>query len=284
MRRQGDKVAAKPGEKWDQSVMQLNTKRFVILRNIRNNIRRQLPQLAPHHEENPERIALVGGGWSLAETLDELRDLYFQGVKIVAVNGSARWLMERNLRPSMLIMLDARPENAEFVEKPIPRCRYFFASQIDPSILDLCEGRDVTLFHAIAQTADAEIARLDDFYMKRWARISTAGTVGVTAVMLLRILGFRNQHLFGFDSCYSPNDRAHHAYPQTLNDGEGTGTFSVAGKEFECSPWQASQVQSFTNMLEVHGELLDLTVHGDGMIAHLLKTGAALPEPMSKEA
>ena len=116
MYKDGDRIIAEEGEPWDQDVMSVNTSRSHLLRNIKNNIRKQLPQLNGPYGENFERVAVVGGGWSLNDTFDELRDLYFEGVQIVSMNGSGRWLMERNMKPAMHVMLDARPENVEFVK------------------------------------------------------------------------------------------------------------------------------------------------------------------------
>lgn len=272
----GDPIILPAGEKWDASVMRVNTKRSVLLKNIRSNLRRQLPQLYPH-EENPQHIALVGGGWSLDDTYEELRQLYFDGVKLVALNGSAKWLMARNLRPSMHVILDARPENAEFVREPIPHCKYFFASQCASALFEACADREVYLFHAIADEADVETKRLDEFYEKRWVKVPTAGTVGITSIMVMRYLGFRYQHLFGIDSCFSPKVAGkHHAYSQPLNDNDGAAIFRIAGREFECSAWQASQARNFMDMIQVNGEFIDLEIHGDGMLAHILKTGATM--------
>src|SRR5262245_55877767 len=93
-------LAMRPGQKWDANVMQLNTEAVQLQRNIRHSIRRHLPQVSIH-PESPQVIALVGGGWSLEDTYDELRRLHFEeGVKLVALNGAAKWLAERNLRPS----------------------------------------------------------------------------------------------------------------------------------------------------------------------------------------
>ena len=274
MYKDGDRIIAEEGEPWDQDVMSVNTSRSHLLRNIKNNIRKQLPQLNGPYGENFERVAVVGGGWSLNDTFDELRDLYFEGVQIVSMNGSGRWLMERNMKPAMHVMLDARPENVEFVKDAIPGCKYFFASQIDPSIIDACEGRNVTLFHAVSHDATPERARLDDHYDKHWIPVPPSSTVGLTSIMLLRLLGFRTQHLFGVDSCYDPKERRHHAFPQEMNENEGTAIFRIVGKEFEAAPWMAAQVQSFLNIIQINGALLDLTIHGDGMLAHIVKTGA----------
>jgi hypothetical protein len=88
--------------------------------------------------------------------------------------------------------------------------------------------------------------------------------------MLCRILGFEFQHIFGVDSCYAPTGE-HHAYPQALNDDEGSGTFKTSdGRVFRCSAWQASQAQTFMEMVQVYHKEIQISVHGDGLIAHLL--------------
>lgn len=271
--REPDGVTIAEGEKWDASVMRVNTPREKLLDNIKSSIRRQLPQLYPH-PENPQHIAIVGGGWSLEDSYEELRQLYFDGVKIIALNGAAKWLMERNLRPGMHIVLDGRPENAEFVREPIPGCKYFLASQCAPEVFDAVEGREVYLFHAIGEGADIETAELDEFYAKRWQQIPTAGTVGITSIMLLRVLGFRYQHLFGIDGCFNPKTGKQHAYEQKLNENDGCETFRIAGRDFLCSAALASQATNFMNMLSINGEFINLEIHGGGMLAHILKTGA----------
>ena len=256
--------------------MKLNTETWHVRANIRNNIKRFLPQLQVY-AENTQRIAIVGGGWSLESTFPELRELYFNGVKIIALNGAANWLMERNLRPSMYLQLDAREVNESFVHTPIPQCKYFLASQCHPRVFELCSGRDVTIFHVLSTKGEKERDRLDYHYGKgRWQEVPSAGTIGLVAIMLMRMLGFRFQHIFGLDSCYAPDGR-HHAYAQSWNDAEGAGTFWLAGREFKCSAWQASQVGEFIEFLKQHGSAVCLDIHGDGALAHVLKTGAELP-------
>ena len=262
-------------EKWDRSGMILNVKNEVIYDNIRTNIRRHIPQAAAH-DENKEHVAIVGGGWSLDETFDELLALHYEGVKIVALNNSAAWLMERNIRPSAHVLMDARAENLYMVEKPIPRCKYFLASQCDPSLFDACADREVYVYHVGNHAKCAEEAAiLKEHYGGRFQFCPGAGTVGNCAILLFRTLGFRFQHLFGFDSCYAPDGR-HHAYPQPLNDGEGWRVFWCAGREFRCSAWQASAAGSFIDMIRAHKDLVSLSIHGDGVLAHMIKTGADL--------
>ena len=261
--------------KWDRSVMKINVDRQVIVDNIKSNIKRFVPQHVPHPEQS-SHIAIVGGGWSLNDTLAELRELYFQGVKLIALNGSAKWLVEHNLKPSMQVILDARQENAEFVID-VHGCKYFLASQTHPAVFDACEGKDTYIFHAMTDGSDIERGILDEHYDKRWHPVPSAGTVGMVAIMLCRELGFRFQHLFGMDSCYSPS-LEHHAYPQALNDQEGYRAFICAGRSFVCSAAQASQAYTFRDVIRHNQHGIQLSVHGNGLLAHILRTGAELQE------
>jgi len=275
------------GDKWDRSVMRVNQSHWIIRKNIRHNIRRHIPQLAPCNPQPRTHIAIVGGGWSLNDpkTFEELRQLYFDGVKLVALNGAGRWLMERNMRPSIQICMDSRPQNVAFLEEPIPGCRYILSSQCDPAMFDICEDRDVTMFHLFtedeegARRPDPINRRLDAYYNGRWTKIPTAGTAGIVAPILCRALGFEFQHLFGVDSCYAPTGE-HHAYSQSWNDGEGAVNFETSdGRVFKCSAWQASQAQTFIDMIHVYGNQIQISVHGAGLIAHLIETASTLVIP-----
>lgn len=260
------------GEVFDKSVMRLNVDESVILDQIKANIQLQVPQLQVF-QETSQPIAIVGGGWSLNDTLDELLELYFDGVPICALNGAANWLMDQNIRPSMQIIMDARPDNIEFLSRDIPRCRYFLASQCHPSLFEKAMGRDLSIFHL--SSGDDEVIEkvLKDYYYGRLHKVPPAGSVGNTAMMLCRMLGYRFQHLFGIDSCYSPR-MEHHAYPQPINDRDAYRVFWTAGREFVCSGWHASQAINFQEVVMANGDHMCLNVHGDGLIAHLVKTGA----------
>lgn len=266
------------------SGFEVNTPEETILANVEANIRRQLPQFCPQ-PDRPGEIAIVGGGWSLEETLPELLDLcWTRGVSIVALNGAGKWLMERNIRPAVLVVLDARRPTAEFVDVEIPGCKYLIASQCDPQAFDYARDRETYIFHVLSTQGEREKAVLDDYYRGGyWTNVIGGSTVGLRAVTIARQMGFRFQHLFGMDSCYAPDGR-HHAYPQDLNEGEGStrmywamsGNGKAEGREFRCSTWQASQAQNFKDFLAVNGKHFRLHIHGDGLLAYMLQTGAKL--------
>jgi hypothetical protein len=57
---------------------------------------------------------------------------------------------------------------------------------------------------------------------------------------------------------------------------EKTIDLIVGGKSFKCHSWMAFQAQEFITLVKhIFPDDLELNVHGDGLIAHILKTGAA---------
>jgi hypothetical protein len=108
-----------------------------------------------------------------------------------------------------------------------------------------------------------------------WVTVPGGSTVLLRAIPLLRMLGYAKFHLFGCDSCYDGN--RHHAYPQKENDGVKRATVFCAGETFRCAAWMVSQAQEFIDLITVMGDTFELEVYGDGLLAHILKAGAALP-------
>lgn len=285
----------------------LNVPRETIIENVRSNLQRHVPQLSVHAPTD-RLVALVAGGWSLNETFHELRDLYFAGVPMVALNGSGNWLMEHNIRPAMQVVMDARPDNRVFIEEPIPRCKYFLASQCDPTLFELCKDRETYIFHILSQEAeeedqedgnveslvpsedkegpndDVERALIREYYRDRWCLVPGGGTIGTRSISLARILGYQLMHVFGLDSCLSP-DGANHAYKQDWNKPDKKQQDVWCGmREFRCSNWHIGQADQFHKYITACGNHFTLNVHGDGLIAHMMKIGAtpALTKPKEK--
>lgn len=246
-----------------------------ILENIRANIARQLPQMSVH-AERPGPVAIVGGGWSLEETLDELVALSWAGVPILALNGAGNYLAGKNLRPAALAVLDARPCNVAFVERAIPGCKYLLGSQCDPSLFEACEGREVRIFH-VTDADGAARELLDAYYREHYQVVPGGSTIGLRAICLAHMMGFRDMHLFGMDSCHAADGR-HHSFAQDWNESEPVAAVTVGGRRFMCSVWQTSQAKEFTNFIGSQGNHFRLDIHGDGLLAHIIATGARLEE------
>ncbi len=250
-----------------------------IMEQVSINIRRQLPQVMPH-APNKEIVALVCGGPSLEKTKKELVELAWSGAKIVALNGAYQWCIDNNIRPSAMIMLDARPFNVRFVETPVKACHYFLASQCHPGAFDKCRDRDIYIWHCCSG-GELEYTMLKDYYFGRTFPIGLGTTVSIKAIQLMNLLGFRSFDIFGLDSCWLDND--HHGYPQAENDKDGYIPVWLSpddrpdlAEKFYCAPWMMRQAVDFQNLIREQGDKFRLNVRGDGLIAAILRISATL--------
>lgn len=256
----------------------VNIEPEIIERNMRANAELGLPQISPHEEQDAE-IMLLSGGPSLNDYWDEII-ANRPDMPLVTVNGTYNAAIERGLKPSLQFVIDGRGFNKRFVEPLVDTCKYVVASQCDP---ELVRGlpRDRTYLWQI--TIDPQFQALNnelwgEIY-KDWYPCPGGSTVTLRALCVLQMMGFRKIHLYGFDSCL--RDDAHHAYSQPENDSAqviemrvGKGT--EHDRTFKLHPWMATQAKEFEKLTRVYFQDLHMDVKGDGLIAHLIKTGAAL--------
>lgn len=260
----------------------MNVANDQILKNVEHSIRLGYPQVHTQPPK-PDVIALVAGGPSLNDTIDELREVVFEGAVIVTVNGSYQWCIEHNFKPQAQIVIDARPENAHFLEGPeVPGCRYYLGSQCHPDLWAKVEGREfVGICHTLGPDDEPLQELLDRYYCKRWEGIAGGTTVTSRAVGLLRALGYLRFHLFGVDSCFM--GETHHAYNQPQNDTDRMlkiaahgveGHTNEVSRDFNVAPWHLKQLEDFLRFVKVNGDKFLLSVHGDGLLAYTLKNYA----------
>jgi hypothetical protein len=257
----------------------INTPDAGLAANVAHSITLGHPQIRPQAEQK-DRVCLVGGGPSLEDTFDELRALYFEGAKVVTVNGAYHWCLARNIRPSGQIVLDARPENARFVEPAVSQCRYFLASQCAPETWATVAGRpNVWIWHAAAYDNESLKPILDAYYGGNWMPTPGGTTVVMRALSVLRMMGFLRFDLFGVDSCFMGT--RHHAYDQPENERDKAFRVTLARpgcpetvREFLCAPWHMKQLECFLQTIRINGHTFLLNVHGDGMLAYALRLGA----------
>ncbi len=259
----------------------VNTIKKRILEHIDINIRRQLSQIKRYQLQDTN-IILACGGPSLKTNIKSLKRQYDKGYKVVSVNGSHDYLQDQGIKPAMHIMIDARPWNARFVQRPIDSCRYVIASQCHPDVFDALKDNDVNIYHVDVDEEVAEI--LDKFYVsnQRYINIVGGSTVTLCSFIILRTLGFKYFDIYGFDSCFM--DKKHHAYDQPENKEKPINILFEDGKRFVCSTWMVRQAYDFQQLVSyISKDLFKCRVHGNGLIAHMMKTGAAMKVEEVKE-
>ena len=228
------------------------------------NIERDLPWL--EQEGMKDRpLVIVAGGPSLAWHWPMIAS---HGGDIMALNNAYPFLLDHGIEPDYFMMLDARPDNIEFIRATSAKTNHLIAGVCHPSIFDALANHRVTLY----LTTHPETLELTAHIDKPKPRIAgTVGTVGVKALCMAYALGYRELHLYGYDSSY--HDGAHHAFPQTLNDKARTVEVWIdKTTKYLTTNAMAHQAAEFcslaASMVRVHG--FNINLHCTGLLPDLV--------------
>ena len=244
-----------------------NTAPSVMLGNVGLSCKRQLSWFDFDTEPNKESICIVGGAPSLDESFPQLKARYQNGAKVWSMNGTYDWLIEHGIIPDGHVMLDARPENVRFLQHPRKETQFYIASQCDPCIFNALEGFNVDLVHVQTEGVYEYLENEKDRPVHLMGGFTT---VGMLAMVLAKLKGYRRIYLFGMDSSYS--DDKHHAYKQESNDGENVITATIHEQKFKAAPWMCQQVKDFQNIArEFAQEDVVIEVCGSGLLYAMAK-------------
>lgn len=247
-----------------------NTAQEKLLDNARSACARDLKWFDAENDEHGRHVAIVGGGPSVLDLVGEIRWRKSVGQDVWVLNNVAVALGD--LEIDAQVLLDARAENAQFVA---PAKEYLIASQCDPAVFNAVEGKNVMLWHVnspgMADLLKDEKARVT--YL-----IGGGTTVGMNAISLAVARGYRQIHLYGFDSSYRGSQ--HHAYAQTLNDNDIRSDVLYGDKHYVCAPWMVGQANDFQQLAPAYeADGVTITVHGEGLLPDIAKDMARFFTP-----
>lgn len=259
----------------------LNVSEAQVKENILANLRLGFQEVCPH-EKQDTKIVLLAGGPSLKDHEEEILELGKSGVPIVTANGTYKWLLDRGIKPAAQFMVDARKFNERFIHEIVPTCKYIFSSQVANEAVIKVPKDQVWLYHS----GDSDLVKqcFDEFVkesnqQREWYPVYGGSTVIGRSLVVLAMLGFRNIEVFGWDSCL--RDKEHHAYSQPENDSTYTVEVKVGDRSFTCHPWMVVQANEMPKIIRyILGPIegFNLSVRGDGLIAHMLNHAALLAE------
>lgn len=257
----------------------LNVEEETMRRNVRTNCEAGWQQVVPHSTDTSLELMILGGSPSLNEFEDKIRELRANGVKLITMNGSYNWCLERGIKPSAQVIVDARPFNARFTQPVIDDCRYLICSQCDPSVLEGLPRDRTWLWHT-----GAELNRdiLDEVYDKCWYWIPGGSTVLLRTIPLMRMLGYVKMHIFGCDGCVIGEQ--HHAYEQKENDPDPVFVTTVGDENrmFYTTGWHVHQASDFVSVLQFLGDEVSLQFYGDGGLLKYIHDTAGTITPKQR--
>lgn len=231
----------------------------VVFSQIRENSAacKRWAKTVPAHEGH---AVIVGGGPSLRGRISAVRSRQDHGQTVFALNGAGLFLNQHGITPEYQVLLDPQPSIRDYIAEAR---EYLVASQCHPDIPRALT--DPILWHFAAEGAEAHVPEHnDDFCL-----IGGGITVGLSSMCLAYALGYRNLHLYGFDS--SVADDGDHAYRHpALGVAFETPAIvraKIGGKTFYTTFSLAKQAQEFSplcNQLIARG--CTITVDCDGLI------------------
>ena len=205
---------------------------------------------------NGKSLAIVGGGPSVADDLEELRN--FKG-EIWAVNGSLDWLMGHGIKADGYVMSDAHETRmVRYLHGNIDTT-YYIASMCHPSVFEALEGKNVILWH---------VGDRDLLPPKGQGWIPGGPTVMTRAPVLAHALGYRDVHLYGVDSSNEGN--RHHVY--STAEGEDEVAVELDGVIYRTGLVYVHQVAFLQFILAYfNSQGSKFTVHGRGLGPAMMK-------------
>ena len=241
-----------------------NTTDEIVERNIRENSAKPLKWLKTEQEHDGFAI-LVGGGASIEDEIDTIRSLVDRGGTVFAMNAASQWLDTKGIEVNYQCIADAKEETAKLVDYKAKK--HIIASQAHPKTMD---SVDPLVWHL-------GISDVENLFPEE--RVKNGGycilgggaAVGNSATCVAYALGFRELHIFGFDSCHKEGKA--HAYTQIMNTFIPTMKTRWAGKEFESSVAMKAQAEKFlftSNELKKLG--CTFHVYGEGLLQTMYHT------------
>lgn len=233
---------------------QINVSKDKLLENRKYACSLRLPRLKTH-KPHKRKVAIVGSGPSLKETVEELKT--FNGT-IIAINSAYDILLDNGIQPTIFLSMDGQEVLNKYLQNKNSSTIYYLASNCAPEVFDYLKDNEVVLWHC--RTNGIDYPEDEDHL------IVGSGSL-IAAVRVAKRLGYRDIHLFGSDCSYVDSLYAH--------DKKVIPSPSVIvqanGKEYISTPTLINIVNDFALLYRTFINNAKLTVYGDGLFQEVIK-------------
>ena len=236
--------------------------------NMRYNVKSPygyLPDMSVWKKHKNIPIALIGGGPSLKDHLEELRN--FSG-PTVACGSTHDFLVENGIIPTYSVICDPDPITANYLSKPRDNIQYLLATQCHPLVFEKLKGFAIWLWHCYNDDEKGYNEIDPDF--KLHGAVGGGCTVGLRAINIAIMMGYKDIHFYGYDSSVRVND-SHHAYDFSTKDEQLGQMYEVKLAEtdecfYTCAGYHLAQARQFVDFYGMYKDVFNPTFHGDGLL------------------
>lgn len=219
------------------------------------------PRLQRQPIDDQKTLTLACYGPSLADTYQTMTR------PILSMSGATRWLADRGIVPDYHIDMDPRPHKVHFLDPPIDGVHYLMATVCHPKTWELLKGQQVTLWHTYSAPRTYDwVASVDQDQLV----IHGGSTIGLTALHLGGVLGYRHFEIHGMDGSFRDASRsARHAGPHPGTKQQDGITWQAGGVIYQTSKVMSNAVAETLNALANFP--IFCVFHGQGLTQALVK-------------
>lgn len=175
---------------------------------------------------------------------------------VLAVNGALQLLLDHGIAPHWWAACDPQALVADFLpDLPPAATTYLVAAKCHPSVFQKLKGRDVRLWYV----GDAPQGHRS---------VRTACSVTLTAMSLMRHLGWRKFRVWGWDCCFDESG-AHHAGDQGAPGEDTRVNLEVGDRVFATTHTWALEAQDAAHQL-ANGDY-EVEIVGSGMVGAVIE-------------
>jgi hypothetical protein len=225
-----------------------------------------------------DRVALVMCyGPSLQDTWENavVEKEVIKNADIVSVSGAHDFLIEKGLIPKYHIECDPREHKGGMIARKHPKVQYLMASVCHPNVVKKVAGENLTLWHMNEGEQSLQILDIEPNSLL----IPGGGSVGLRAIPLLYVKGYRRFIIHGMDCSFRGDDT--HAGRHTGKKVDRIEIRCADGKKFITAPVLITYKRSFAELVQPHvgdADKIEIILRGDGLLQHWLRTsGTATP-------
>ncbi len=233
--------------------------------NVRRNCAANKKRVQDGIEPHDLTATLACYGPSLKETWPLLRNI----PDVYCVGASHKFLLDRDIIPSVMIDCDPRARNVDQMGEPHKDVRYWLASCVDPSYLGKLAGHDVALWHLHNGSVSADF--IWSIEPEAWLLIG-GGSVGLRAISLLYARGYRKFDIHGMDSSYAEGavGGIQYAGPHADQNPKHLMEVRCGERWFKSNPSLIDYARQFMSDLRLWPGA-SFKMYGDGLLQEMCK-------------
>jgi hypothetical protein len=209
------------------------------------------PRIKQWEIKNEKVVSIACYGPSLADTWHTITR------PIISVSGALHFLAERGVIPDYHVDMDPRAHKVAHINPPVDGVHYIMASVCHQKTWEVLKGQKVTLVHLYSNPETHDWIALND---PGELMLRPGSTVGMCAIHVGGILGYRRFEIHGMDGCLRDGKR--HAGPH-YGHLQGGVTWQAGHRVYETSKIMANACAEVINTFRTYP--IFGVFHGEGL-------------------